>query len=111
MAKPTIVVTTADIIGRKVSTIWPAATADAVSVIEISYVSSLVLRLQKWGSRSFALDLFLFRPIPTHHRVDKRSLGKVTARHRRIIEGWRISGPDRTGKISSGVRLIPTAYP
>jgi hypothetical protein len=38
-ATPTIAVTTADIIGRKVSIIGPAAIADAVVVIEISYVS------------------------------------------------------------------------
>jgi hypothetical protein len=63
------------------------------------------------GSRSFALDLFLFRPIPTHHRVDKRSLGKVTARHRRIIEGWRISGPDRAGVRLAGVRGVAFADP
>jgi hypothetical protein len=34
-------------------------------------------------------------PIPAHHRVNKRSLGKVTARHRRII----LSGPTPQNQI------------
>jgi len=41
-------------------------------------------------------------PIPAHHRVNKRSLGKVTARHRRII----LSGP--THRIKSA-RLLQSS--
>jgi hypothetical protein len=51
MAAPTIVVTKADIIGRKVSTIGPIAMTDAVLVIEVS----LETTTRFWHSESWSL--------------------------------------------------------